>query len=114
MGSFGQTRGSHWAKFAGVLNEPEFHQIHDEISGMRKAGRAGMARSLGRTKAGYKHKGGDTRRDEELRKQSELIADQQNEIDELKNKEPLPTIEQGTDESDMPIGPVDEGDFIVE
>ncbi|MHA2064480.1 MAG: hypothetical protein ACXABY_08880, partial [Candidatus Thorarchaeota archaeon] len=93
QGSFGQTKGVNWAKFAGVLNEPEFHEVHDHIGGMRKAGRgrARMATSLARTKAGYKHKGGNTAQDEfnqqqqdELRKQSELIAEQQKEIDELK------------------------------
>ena len=60
--------------------------------------------SMARTKAGYKHKGGDTQADERFRQQAELIADQQNQIEELqKPVEEIAPVELN--------GAVDEADF---
>ncbi|MHA2066199.1 MAG: hypothetical protein ACXABY_17645, partial [Candidatus Thorarchaeota archaeon] len=124
QGSFGQTKGVNWAKFAGVLNEPEFHEVHDHIGGMRKAGRAGMARSLGRTKAGYKHKGGNTaQRERDARSEADLVelratVEAQNaKILELEDQIPEPDIVTSPGEpappgDGEPIGQLDEGNLV--
>lgn len=106
MGSFGQTLSSKWAKHMGVLKDDDFlTQIGEGRKQVRKAmGAARVATSMARTKAGYKHKGGDTQADERFRQQAELIADQQNQIEELqKPVEEIAPVELN--------GAVDEADF---
>ena len=113
MGSFGQTLSSKWAKHMGVLKDDDFlTQIGEGRKQVRKAmGAARVATSMARTKAGYKHKGGDTQaderfrqQDERFRQQAELIADQQNQIEELqKPAEEIAPVELN--------GAVDEADF---
>ena len=117
-GSFGQAQGSRWAKFAGVLNDSNF--LSGAQEGRKQvrlaAGKARMATSLARTKAGYKHKGGNTaqrEQDEAFKVETDQLrktVEAQNEkILELEGKitpeEPMP-------EEPSPIGNMDETNII--
>jgi len=114
MGSFGQAQDSIWAKHAGVLADEEF--LAGAKAGRREfrasQGKALMARSLARTKAGYKHKGGDTAKDEEMSELRKTVEAQNEKILDLEGRLPTePEITAPGGPAPEMVSGIDEGHF---